>query len=120
MNLYSVNLDRLTAEFPSDADAVRRLIRYLERYANQAGTELSAKKLYDESHPSSQRILVRILQRLIDEGVLEQIVRVESDEAGGIADFPSLGDVPEEIHDWRRDRILHVTPDNLRLIYKVR
>src|SRR5687767_11834159 len=78
MSSFSLNLDRLTAEFPSDADAVRRLAEFLARVAaseNPHG-ELTAGRLYDVTHPSSQRALALILKRLIQQGILEELIRV--------------------------------------------
>src|SRR4051812_23843781 len=119
MSLYSVNLEHLTAEFPSDADAVRRLIEFLARYAGRRDVELTPARMLDASHPTSQRMLARILQRLIEEGVLEEIVRVESEGHGGIGDLHSISEIPAMLHDWRNGMDVEVRPENLRLIYKV-
>jgi hypothetical protein len=85
---------------------------------NHDETVLSVKRIFDVTHPSSQRALAQILQRLTQEGVLKQIISVES-STGSIGQFDSLSEVPEVIHDRNRDIVVAVRPEDLRLYYKL-
>lgn len=119
--MSSPKLDHLTTEFPEESDSIHRLAKFLEKFQSDfsGGESLSVRRLFDIAHPTSQAALARILQRLVEDRVLKQIVRVESDSLGGIADFSSIVDVPPVIHDWRRDVYIEVQPDDIRLYYKL-
>lgn len=118
--MSSVNLDTLIAEFPEEKVAVEKLAAYLDS-ASATGSvrELTVPRLYDLISPSSQRALAKILVRLVQQGVLEQIVRVESDALGGIGDFKSIIDIPPTIFDERKGYEVKVNLDNVRLIYRL-
>lgn len=121
MNMSSANLERLTAEFPRDAEAVRRLMRFLEEVArhDREETVLTVRRIFDVAHPSSQRVLAQILQRLIQEGVLQEIISIESSELGSIGQYHSLSEVPEVVHNRNKDVDVSVRPEDLRLYYKL-
>jgi hypothetical protein len=120
MTMSLQNLDNIITEFPEERDSVKRLEGYL-RSAIEAGIdrELTVQRLYDVVHPSSQRALAKILIRLVQAGIFKEVVRVESDASGGIADFSSLLDVPPVIFDGRIGRIVEVRSDQIHLIYKL-
>lgn len=120
MTMSLQNLDNIITEFPEERDSVKRLEGYL-RSAIEAGVdrELTVQRLYDVVHPSSQRALAKILIRLVQAGIFKEVVRVESDANGGIADFPSLLDVPPVIFDGRIGRNVEVRSDQIHLIYKL-
>jgi hypothetical protein len=114
----SLNLDRLTAEFPTERTAVERLVNFIaEVLGRNREATLSMNRVMDIARPSSTLMLSRILERLVEEGVLQQIVRVESEGLGGIGDYPSVSDVPDVIHDFRRDVDVRVKPEHLHLYY---
>ncbi|MES1983238.1 MAG: hypothetical protein V4443_12295 [Pseudomonadota bacterium] len=118
--MSSANLDTLIAEFPEEKDAVDRLARILDsKPVSGAIRELTVQRLYDLIHPSSQRVLAKILERLVQQGVVEQVVRVESDALGGIGDFNSIIEVPPVLFDSRTGRNIEVRFDQIRLIYKL-
>lgn len=118
--MSSVNLDTLITEFPEEKVAVEKLAAYLDSASTTGSVrELTVPRLYDLITPSSQRVLAKILVRLVQQGVLEQIVRVESDALGGIGDFKSITDVPPTIYDERKGYDVKVNLDNIRLIYRL-
>jgi hypothetical protein len=118
--MSSANLDTLIAEFPEERDAVKRLADILNSAADSGATrELTIQRLYDLIHPSSQGVLVRILARLVQQGIIRQVVRVESDAFGGIGDFHSITEVPPVLFDSRTGRDIEVRFDQIRLIYKL-
>jgi hypothetical protein len=118
--MSSVNLDILINEFPEEKVAVERLAAYLDS-ASTSGVarELTVQRLYDLISPSSQRVLAKILVRLVQQGVFTQVVRVESEALGGIGDFESIVDVPPVLFDSRIGRNVDVNLDKIRLIYKL-
>lgn len=119
--MSSANLDLLINEFPEEKEAVDRLKRFLLSASRPESPvrELTVQRLYDVLHPSSQRVLAKILLRLVKAGVFEQIVRVESDALGGIGDFESISDVPLVLFDSRIGRNVEVRLDQIRLMYRV-
>lgn len=118
--MSSVNLDTLINEFPEEKVAVERLAAYLDSAsASGAARELTVQRLYDLISPSSQRVLAKILVRLVQQGVFKQVVRVESEALGGIGDFESIVDVPPVLFDSRIGRNVDVNLDKIRLIYKL-
>lgn len=119
--MSSISLDTLINEFPEERDAVGRLAALLDPTSASKSTvrELTVQRLYDLISPSSQRVLSKILIRLVQEGVFEQVVRVESDALGGIGDYASVADIPHVIFDSRMGRDIEVRLDQIRLIYKL-
>ncbi|MFT5048579.1 MAG: hypothetical protein ACI8UP_005582 [Porticoccaceae bacterium] len=118
--MSSVNLEALTSEFPALTGVVKRLVTFLESTACTATQD----KFYSydrisviaETQPNQE--LATVLSRLVQGGLLEQVIRVENNSAG-IGDFNSISEIPELIHDWRTDSDIAVTPDKLHLYYKL-
>lgn len=97
-----------------------RLQQQLERLQRSGKyKELTLERIYELSEPSSHRVLLSILGRLCQQGVLSEFVRVFSSSGTPIDDFPSLTDVPHTIKDWHNGQDVIVDTDRLRMIYKV-
>lgn len=62
--------------------------------------------------------LIPALAELVKHGLAQRIVRVLSPIGGGIGDFQSVEDIPDEIYDERQGREISVKPENLVIIYK--
>ena len=68
--------------------------------------------------PPSPEDLAATLSKLVERGELKQVIRVESPTThGGLGDYPSIQEIPSEIHDWRTDEHIRVRPENLRVLY---
>ncbi len=118
MSMRSVSLESTISKFPNEREPLKRLESLLN--AARGEPEYTFEHLYHEVHPSSPEVLALVLSELVKRGLMKKLVRVESPvDRGGIADFPSVTDVPEEIHDWRADHSLRVQPENLRVIFKL-
>lgn len=118
--MSSVKLEPLISEFPEETDALVRLKSFLE--ANQGGRRelvFPLERFFEVAEPSSQRILLGIMSRLVQQGALKKVVRVESTAGGGIGDFDSLSDVPSSIFDGRQGQMVDVNPDQVRLMFKL-
>ena len=116
--MFSHNLDYLIKEFPEERSAIERLCIYLDSVKGSV-RELTVQRLYDLIDPSSQRVLVKMLQQLVKNGVFKQIVRVESDSLGGIGDYDSVVDVPKVIFDSRLGQTVEVRLDQIHLVYRL-
>lgn len=107
-------------EFPEEQKALLRLQKQLERLQS-AGKhkELTLERISELVEPSSQRVLLSILGRLCEQGVISEWVRVFSSSGTPIEDYPSIFDVPQMLTDWKSGQDFVVDTDNLRMIYKV-
>lgn len=118
--MATINSKVLIDKFPEDRETVQKLLNIFAEESERAQQkEFSINRLFDSVSPRSVLALAQILNYLENDGALQKIIRVESPNYGGIADFSSLLDVPEVIHDWRRDVEMFVTPDDINIIYKV-
>ncbi len=121
MSTHSVNLELLTAEFPRDREAASRLVQHFTELAKRDGGRdkvYSVGKMFDIASPSSKDTLLRLLSRLVQQGLIDQFIRLEVN-ATGQGDFDSISDVPEEIVDRTTGETIEVRPDYLRLYYKL-
>jgi hypothetical protein len=107
-------------EFPDEQQAIQRLAQMLVENQSIAKSEFTIERLYEAAEPSSLAAMAALLVSLVRNNIVEKIIRVESEgSGGGIQDFKSLMDIPPQIHDWRIDKTVDITKDNLRVIYKV-
>lgn len=118
--MSSVKLRPLIREFPDEKEAVARLARFLDE-SRRPGKDryYTLERFFDVAAPSSQRVLLGIVSRLVQQGVLKKLVRVESVAGGGIGDYESLGEVPPSLFDTRQGVMVEVQPENVRLMYKL-
>jgi hypothetical protein len=87
------------------------------RDAKQRQKELTLNRIAEQASPVDAEKLALLMLNLVNRGLAKRIVRVEGPE-GGIKDFASVVDIPPEILDWHTDREMHVTPENIKIIYK--
>ena len=109
--------DVLISRFPDERLAIERLADLARDWPTY---ELTFDHLVARLRPRSVERLALILAELTRLGSMRRVIRVESRERGGIADFTSLQDVPSRIHDWRTDEEVEVTPDKLLVLYMAR
>ncbi|MGB6104595.1 MAG: hypothetical protein WBF88_12210 [Pusillimonas sp.] len=81
--------------------------------------ELTLERIYELTEPSSQRVLLSILGRLCQQGVISEWVRVFSSSGTPIQDYRSVLEVPQTITDWQNGQNFIVDTDSLRMIYKI-
>ncbi|GAB1578696.1 hypothetical protein [Bordetella petrii] len=119
--MSSVKLDALIREFPEEAQALERLVHFLDQYQEQEGRrEFPLERLFEIAEPSSERVLLKILQRVCKQGALTRLVRIENANGQGLATFPTVDDVPDQIYDFTLGRTIEVDHDLLRIIYQTR
>ncbi len=115
MSLPSLN--NLINEFPKEEEPLSRINNLID--TSEVGKTLfTLNKLYETSRFSSQFIFNYVLDRLVSDGVLKKIIRVET-EHGGVDDFQSINDVPNELIDWRTSEKFTVTPRHIKILYKL-
>ena len=107
----------LIAEFPEERDTINRLEKLLGEGQERV---VALDRMIGLVEPHSTESLALILAELSLANLLRRFVRVESpSNKGGIKDFPTLSDVPERIYDWRADREIDVTPENVHLFFAI-
>lgn len=111
--MSSIRSDVLTTRHPEWKAAVESLSEIM-----LPGKEYPFAYLVERMSSISPQTLSMILTELSSIGILRRTVRVESPvTGGGIRDFPSLADVPEEIRDWRTGDLIAVKPANVVPIF---
>lgn len=114
MNTSSDELETIIRQLGLPAKEFRELVsRAVERHSTYTFEHLVEKL---QSTPVEHLSLA--LQLLEQAGLVTQKVRVESPTMhGGIGDYSSIVDVPEEMYDPRADADITVTPDDLRVVF---
>lgn len=101
----------------------QRLVDFLDAQRRPNGStqrEFSTKRLIDVSGDVPSISLAGMIVGLVETGVLEQFVRVETNGGEGLEDFDSLAHVPNEVYDWRDSHeLIRVTPANLHIYYRL-
>ncbi len=123
--MSSNNFFFLISEFPEEREAVTRLLHFLGDVTERslitnsqlARPEWTLQRLFDIAHPSSQRSLARILNRLVEKGILRRVIRVESVRRGGLGDFESLEDIPATLFDEFLGHNIEVNLDQIHTLY---
>jgi hypothetical protein len=116
--MFSMKFEHLMRDFPLEEDAIQRLSDYFQESAEKKRTlSLSFDRLFDIANPSSTASLAQILQELIEDEVLVEVFRVESEPGVGSDDYLSLQDIPEIVSDRNG---LELIPDlyNTKTYYK--
>ena len=115
-----MNFGSIVDKYPTERDTIARLERLLSSSA-PADVEYTLNDLCELLRPRTREGMATVLGELVRGGVFRQVVRVLSPATkGGIGDFKSLEEVPRSLHDWRSDREVDITPEDLRVIYIVR
>jgi hypothetical protein len=103
--------------------AYKRLVSFLEGQRAKAGSGVrvfSTNRLVDVAGEVPSVGLAGILAQLVEDGLLEQFLRVETALGVGLEDFSSIEQVPDEVYDWRDSHeSLRVSPANLRVYYRI-
>jgi hypothetical protein len=118
--MFSNKFASLISRDPAHARALQLLEAYLETAAAQnrlTKLRLDPRRIQEISDIDSGSELVSLIAVLLSERILKRVVVLESPAGGGIAEYPSLEDVPSEVHDLQRDQWMRVTPGNLRTVY---
>ena len=100
------------------AEAALRELEDLLRHAKPR-EEYTFEYLAGRLAPIEPDQLAVALAYLVKQGSLRQFVRIESPGTrGGIRDYGSIQEVPDEVYDWHTQEKLDVQPEHLRVVYK--
>ncbi|WP_442776343.1 hypothetical protein [Sphaerotilus montanus] len=118
--MSSSRFKRITERSPESARSLELLGEYFDKAAkeNRLGRlRLDPIRIMRIGKVATSVELVSLISILLSEHVLKRIVVVESPLGGAAAEYASVDEIPEYIHDRLSDTTLHVTPDKLRMIY---
>ena len=122
-NMFSSRFEPLIRKYPSHAEALHRVADYVALRESK-GKSLSSLQLTPErlrviSNINNNTLLAHLIIVLLSEKIFDRYIVVNSPAGGGIAEFNSIADVPDCIHDTIRDIDMPVTQDNLKTLYRV-
>lgn len=118
--MFSTKFSNIISRAPSSAEALDLVAKYLDTAAEQKRLHklrLDPKLIQQISKVSSSSELAVLISILTSEHILRRVVVVESPVGGGVAEFSSVDEVPESLHDHLRDMWMDVTPSDLRTYY---
>lgn len=122
--MSSINLEALSQRYPDKTPLIARMAAYLggvrdEQSLKNRSSFLSLPRIFDAVTPDSKAELVSILSSLVELGVLQKVVRLESKRLGGIQDFPSVADIPSVIYDPETEQDIRVSLDDIHILFKL-
>lgn len=110
----------ITERSPSSAHALALLGEYFDRAVESnrlSKLRLDPIRIQQIGQVATSAELASLISILLSEHVLKRIVVVQSPLGGAVAEYSSIDEVPEYIHDHLSDTELRITPDNLRMVY---
>jgi hypothetical protein len=114
MSLSSEKFSSLTNEFPAERETVSRLAQLVGTGKRR---ELPLDALVVRLEPKSDVDLTRILERLVFDGTIARVYRVENASYAPIDDFPDYRRIPPHIFDPNTGTDMVVTPRNVRVVF---
>lgn len=121
--MFSDKFEPLIHKYPSDAEALSRVAEFLMRRESKgqsaSSLRMTPERLQAISKVNNRSTLAHLIMVLLSEKIFDRYVVVNSPSGGGIAEFRSIAEVPEFIHDTIRDIEMQVTADKLQTLYKV-
>ncbi len=116
--MSSDDFSTIIGEASIESPAREKLASVL-REARERHKTLTFEHLSQQVGKLSTKKLALAMAGLVARGLVKQVLRVESPEGGGIGDFESIDQIPEDIHDLHTDTILHVQPENIVVLYRL-
>jgi hypothetical protein len=117
MSISSEKFSALTTEFPNERKAIEGLKALV---GTGKRLEMSLNHLVLNLQPADDLALTRILERLVVDGTISRVYRVESPQNHGkIEDFGSFEDIPGQIADFHTGTTVAVTPRNMHVVYEL-
>lgn len=118
--MFSAKFSNIISRAPSSAQALDLVAKYLDAAAEQKRLHklrLDPTLIQQISKVNTSSELAVLISLLTSEHILRRVVVVQSPAGGGVAEFPSVADVPDTLHDHLRDVQMDVTPSDLRTFY---
>lgn len=119
--MYAEKLSPLIRNFPQDAEALRRMEKFLrdfeERRANDLSRiRLSSARMFDILQAGSSSRLSRIMAILLEGEIFQRQLVVRVPSGGGIT-FWSYSELPRIVRDPVKDIEVAVTEENVEPTY---
>lgn len=119
--MYAEKLSPLISKFPQDAEALRRMERFLGDFESRRATDLplmrlNPSRMFDILQAGSSARLSRIISILIDGQVFRRQVIVRCSSGSGIT-FSNYSELPSIVRDPIQDIEVDVTEDNIEPSY---
>lgn len=118
--MFSAKFSKIISRAPSSAQALDLVAKYLDSAAEQKRLHklrLDPNLIQQISKVSTSSELAVLISLLTSEHILRRVVVVQSPSGGGVAEFASVDEVPDRLHDHLRDVQMDVTPSDLRTVY---
>lgn len=118
--MFSNKFSNIIKRVPSSAKALDLVAKYLDSAAEQKrlhNLRLDPSLIQQISKVNTSSELAVLISLLTSEHILRRVVVVVSPAGGGVAQFSSLDEVPDTLHDHLRDQLMVVTPSDLRTVY---
>ncbi len=118
--MFSTKFSNIISREPSSARALGLVAKYLDAAAEQKRLHklrLDPTLIWQISKVSTSSELAVLISLLTSEHILRRVVVVQSPAGGGVAEYASVADVPDTLHDHLRDVQMEVTPSDLRTFY---
>lgn len=120
--MFSSRFANIINRQPARAQELALVADYLDAAAAQDRLHrlrLDPQHIQQISKLQSSADLAVLISILLSEHILNRVIVVQSPEGGGVAEFSSVDEVPEIVHDHLRDTHMKITSGNLRTIYTV-
>lgn len=105
----------------SDNGPMSDLRERLMAFLRKPGCAYTSDRLYELTSPESERAFNEAMHAALACGEMTSYVVVESPFGGGIAEYPTVTDVPEFVDDWHNEgEPLRVRPEMIRVYYKLK
>ena len=118
--MFSNKFSNIIKRVPSSAKALDLVAKYLDSAAEQKRLHklrLDPILIQQISKVNTSSELAVLISLLTSEHILRRVVVINSPAGGGFAEFSSLDEVPDTLHDHLRDQWMDVTPSDLRTVY---
>lgn len=119
--MYAEKLSSLIRRFPQDAEALRRIEKYLGNFETRKAQDLplirlNPSRMFDILQVGSTSRLSRIISILIDGRVLRRQIVVRLPSGSGLT-FSSYSALPSVVRDPVKDIDVAVTEENIEPSY---
>lgn len=118
--MSSSRFKRITERRPESARALALLGEYFDKAANAnrlGKLRLDPIRIQQIGEVATSAELASLISILLSEHILKRVVVVQSPMGGPVAEYSSVDEIPEYIHDHLSDTELRITPDNLKMVY---
>lgn len=119
--MYAEKLSPLIRKYPQDAEALRRMEKFLGDFEARRSDDfsrirLNSTRMFDILQAGSTSRLSRIITILVEEEVFRRQLMVRVPSGGGVT-FSSYSELPEIVRDPVKDIDVVVTEENIEPSY---